>query len=84
MSNIAKISVEKHESKEQFLYDLDKSKSLCEIVRDICKKAGLVRNFFMKEMQYYFLIFKLTARIAGVWFKVDPNKGKSLYQHLHL
>ncbi|XP_018580043.1 engulfment and cell motility protein 1 isoform X2 [Anoplophora glabripennis] len=33
--------MEKHESKEQFLYDLDKSKTLCEIVRDICKKAGL-------------------------------------------
>lgn len=44
MSNIAKISVEKHDSKEQFLYDLDKSKTLCEIVRDICKKAGLVRK----------------------------------------
>ncbi|KAJ8935946.1 hypothetical protein NQ314_012568 [Rhamnusium bicolor] len=41
MSNIAKISVEKHDSKEQFLYDLDKSKSLCEVVRDICKTTGL-------------------------------------------
>ncbi|KAJ8954982.1 hypothetical protein NQ318_000413 [Aromia moschata] len=41
MSNIAKISVEKHESKEQFLYDLDKTKTLCELVRDICKEAGI-------------------------------------------
>nr|CAI5827491.1 unnamed protein product [Callosobruchus analis] len=40
-SNIAKISVEKHDSKEQFLYDLDKNKSLCEVVRDICKNSGL-------------------------------------------
>ncbi|VEN45661.1 unnamed protein product [Callosobruchus maculatus] len=39
--NVAKISVEKHDSKEQFLYDLDKNKSLCEVVRDICKKSGL-------------------------------------------
>lgn len=41
VSNIAKISVEKHDSKEQFLYDLDKNKSLCDIVRDICKTCGL-------------------------------------------
>ncbi|KAG5885731.1 hypothetical protein JTB14_000653 [Gonioctena quinquepunctata] len=40
-TNIAKISVYKHESKEQFLYDLDKNKSLCEVVRDICKTSGL-------------------------------------------
>ncbi|CAH1958933.1 unnamed protein product [Acanthoscelides obtectus] len=39
--NVAKISVEKHESKEQFLYDLDKNKSLCEVVKDVCKKSGL-------------------------------------------
>nr|CAH7712980.1 unnamed protein product [Callosobruchus chinensis] len=39
--NVAKISVEKHDSKEQFLYDLDKNKSLCEVIRDICKKSGL-------------------------------------------
>lgn len=41
ISNIAKISVEKHDSKEQFLYDLDKSKTLCDIVSDICKSCGL-------------------------------------------
>ncbi|XP_057658530.1 engulfment and cell motility protein 1-like [Diorhabda carinulata] len=41
VSNIAKISVEKHDSKEQILYDLDKNKSLCDIVKDICKTCGL-------------------------------------------
>ncbi|XP_074033990.1 engulfment and cell motility protein 2 [Leptinotarsa decemlineata] len=41
VSNIAKISVEKHESKEQFLYDLDKNMPLCELVKDICKRSGL-------------------------------------------
>ncbi|XP_072384883.1 engulfment and cell motility protein 2-like [Diabrotica undecimpunctata] len=40
-SYIAKISVEKHDSKDQFLYDLDKTKSLCEIIHDICKICGM-------------------------------------------
>lgn len=43
MSNIAKISVEKHNSNEQFLYDLDKNLPLADIVLDVCKKSGLVR-----------------------------------------
>lgn len=42
MANIAKISIEKHENSEQFLYDLDKSLPLCDIVKDVCKKSGLV------------------------------------------
>ncbi|KAJ8920454.1 hypothetical protein NQ315_005322 [Exocentrus adspersus] len=53
MSDIAKISVEKQDNKEQFLYDLDKSKSLCEIVKDICKTAGLPESpvFGLKLIQ---------------------------------
>ncbi|KAJ8971524.1 hypothetical protein NQ317_016794 [Molorchus minor] len=41
MSNIAKISVEKFDNKDEFLYDLDKNKNLCEVVKDICRTAGL-------------------------------------------
>lgn len=44
MPNIAKISVEKHNSNEQFLYDMDKNLPLSDIIGDICKKSGLVRN----------------------------------------
>lgn len=34
---IAKISLEKFESKEQILYDFDKSKNLNDIIIDVCK-----------------------------------------------
>lgn len=47
MSNIAKISVEKHENNEQFLYDLDKNLPLNKIVQDVCKKGGLVSFIFI-------------------------------------
>lgn len=42
MSNIAKISVEDLENETQVLYDLDKSKSLCDIVKDVCELLNKV------------------------------------------
>lgn len=54
MSNIAKISIKKHNSNEEFLYDLDKSLPLSEIMNDICLKSALVSNawFYNRKLIY--------------------------------
>ncbi|CAG9768633.1 unnamed protein product [Ceutorhynchus assimilis] len=52
MSKIAKISVEKFDSKEQILYDFDKTKGLEENILNVCRKVGLPESSKIYGLKY--------------------------------